>query len=123
MSLPNGVSNRPMLSAPFGAVLLSLGRVVLLVLGLLLPWLLHAAAQAPALNIEKNAGQLEEDIRRARSEARTLRAQRATLLAPDRLRAEAKRLGLAPPERSAPMLAREAATTTTPLVERTGRAR
>ncbi|RMG46859.1 MAG: hypothetical protein D6718_04840 [Acidobacteria bacterium] len=107
MSLPAGVVNRPPAAASPPVVVAGLARIVLALLGLLLPLLLQAAAQVPGLVWQKDAARLEERLARLREERRRYAAERASLLRAERLRREAERLGLGPaPPGAGPLVLR-----------------
>jgi len=97
MSLPVGVINRPLVAANPQA----LGRVLrLTVLSLFVaaPLLVYVAIQAPGIALRYECTNLERRIVQARLERRLLLAERAKLVAPERLRAQAEVRGLVPPD-------------------------
>lgn len=97
MSLPRGVQNRP-------AVVESHPKVVVDLLGwmarafvLVMPLLVLVASWVPGTALRYECTELHEAIARTELERRHLFAERARLLEPERLRAEAERLGLSAP--------------------------
>jgi hypothetical protein len=97
MSLPSGVINRPLVTTSPRVV----GRVFVLTLVslfVLLPLLVYIGAQVPGIKMRYECSRIEQKILDVRLERRRLLEERAKLVAPDRLRREAERLGLVPPE-------------------------
>ncbi len=95
MSLPIGITNRAMVTTSprvLGRVL----RLTLLALFIVLPLLVYVGAQVPGIRVRYECSQIEDAIVAAKLERRTLTTERERLLAPDRLRGEAERLGLVP---------------------------
>ncbi|MEN6527264.1 MAG: hypothetical protein ABFD84_06255 [Candidatus Polarisedimenticolia bacterium] len=95
MSLPAGVVNRSLVSAHPRVV----GRLLTTTLTCLfavLPLLVFVVVQVSNVKTRYEISQLERKIVDARFERRRLLADKARLTAPERLRAEAERLGLQP---------------------------
>lgn len=97
MSLPTGIVNRPAMVAPPPQVVGRVVRGAARILVLLLPLLLHVAAQVPGLAWRRQCAEFEQAIAQQQVDRRTLVAVREALLAPERLRREAERLALVPP--------------------------
>lgn len=97
MSLPSGVLNRPPVVATHPA---AVGRVFRVAGGcfvILLPLLFHVLLQVPGTARRYECVDFQRQINEARAARRTLLAERARLLAPERLREQARRLGLVRP--------------------------
>jgi hypothetical protein len=97
VSLPRGVQNRP-------AVVESHPKVVVDLLGwmarafvLAMPLLVLVASWVPGTALRYECTELLDQINRTELERRRLIAERARLVEPARLRAEAERLGLSAP--------------------------
>lgn len=97
MSLPRGVRNQPLVVESHPKVVVALVGWIVRGLVLLLPLLVLVAAQVPGTALRYECTELQESITRAGLERRRLLAEKAALLAPERLRAEAERLSLAAP--------------------------
>ncbi len=96
MSLPPGVVNRAHVTTHprvVGGVL----RVFLVAFVALAPLLVFVVAQVHGTRSRYECGRLEKQIGEARRERKELVAKKEQLLSPERLRAEAERLGLTPP--------------------------
>lgn len=97
MSLPSGVMNRPPVVATHPA---AVGRIVRVAGGcfvILLPLLFHVLLQVPGTARRYECVDFQRQINEARATRRKLLAERARLLAPERLRQEAERLNLISP--------------------------
>ncbi|HHN75451.1 MAG TPA: hypothetical protein ENK10_09510 [Acidobacteria bacterium] len=94
MSLPAGVINRPPLAAPHPVVLGRLARVATITLLVAAPLITQVVLQARGVRCRYETIDLERRLEQLQLERRSLIARRAELLAPDRLRREARRLGL-----------------------------
>lgn len=98
MSLPSGVVSRPPMVSGHPATFGSIARLSAKVAFLLLPFIAHVAAQVPGRAWQYDARESERAILEEKEHQRQLREEMARLTAPDRLRAEAERLGLVPAE-------------------------
>ncbi|MBP7146021.1 MAG: hypothetical protein KBD01_00640 [Acidobacteria bacterium] len=97
MSLPAGVVNRAAVVATSPRAVGGVLRLTLQIFVVLAPLLLLVAAQVPGVALRYQCTAIQSKIDAERLERRKLLAERARLLAPDRLRREAERLQLRPP--------------------------
>jgi hypothetical protein len=97
VSLPSGINNRPAMIAPHPRVVGGILQRALRIGLVLLPLLVHVVFQVPGVRWCKEGAQLEAQIAQEQLRQRTLRVELTELLAPQRLKAEAIRLELAPP--------------------------
>lgn len=94
--LPAGVVNRPFVTTHPRVLRRVLG-LILLCLFVVSPLLVYLTCQIDGIKTRRECADIERRIVEQRDVRRLLLAEQARLLAPERLRVEAERLGLVPP--------------------------